>query len=70
VGVRVGKGVSVGKGVGVTLRDVGGTRVIARLRHILITTTKLRIQSMRRVRRSFARRKAPPMNDCGSDASL
>jgi hypothetical protein len=62
VGVRVGKGVIVGMGVGVTRR--GGTSVIARLRHILVTTRKLMIQSMMRVRRSFARRKVPPMSDC------
>ena len=62
VGVRVGKGVKVGGGVGVSRRG-GGTRVIAKLRHMLITTTRLVIHSMVRARRSFARRKMPPVND-------
>ena len=60
VGVRVGKGVRVGMGV---TRRGGGTSVSARLRHILVTTRKLIVQSMMRVRRSFARRKMPPISD-------
>lgn len=61
VGVRVGKGVIVGMGVGVRR---GGTSVIARLRHILVTTSKLKIEIMMRVRRSLARCKVPPVSDC------
>ncbi len=62
MGVRVGKGVEVGTAVGVGGR--GGTRVTVRLSPMLMTTTRLIIQIMIRVRRTFERRTLPPVNDC------
>jgi len=62
VGVRVGKGVEVGMGVGVTWR--GGTSVAARLSPMLMTTRRLMVQNMIRVRRDFERRTVPPVSGC------
>ena len=58
VGVRVGKGVNVGTGVGVTRR--WGTKATARLSPRLMTTIRLMIQKMTRVRRDLERRTVPP----------
>jgi len=64
VGVRVGKGVRVGMGIGVGVVRRGGTNVTARLSPMLMTTSRLIIQSMMRVRRAFERRTVPPVNGC------
>jgi len=62
VGVRVGKGVKVGTGVGVTAR--WGTSVTARLSPMLMTITRLIIQSKVRVCRDCERRTVPPVSGC------
>jgi hypothetical protein len=62
VGVRVGKGVKVGIGVGVPRR--GGTSVSAKLRPIVMMTSRLIIQNMMRFRWILERRTIPPVGGC------